>query len=72
MWGCGSVSTITTPKGRAHSGARHSGTRNNADNGNKNKGPRIRRPPDPVTTNYRYGGLDTEETMESDIDPGNG
>jgi len=55
---CGDVdqSALSPPTkadkpGDAHSGARRSGTRNNAGNGNKNKGPRIKRPPDPVTTN---------------------
>jgi len=58
--------------GDAHSSAHRSGARNNADNGNKTRAPRIKRPPDPVATNNRYGALDTEETMESDIDPGKG
>jgi len=57
--------------GDAHSGACRSGARNNADNGNKNKCPRIKRPPYPVTTNNRYGA-NTEEMMESDIDPDKG
>jgi len=58
--------------GDTHSGTRLSGTRNNADNGKQSKGPKIKRPPDPITTKNRFGGLDTEETMESDIEPGKG